>query len=183
MTTLGYPNIAFVGKAGSGKSSAAGILQDLALPIAAAGYSPVSFATPVKRMSAELWPAGRRDRWQALGAAVREIDPNTWVGIWACEVEDSRDWPIVTDDVRYENEWWAARAKGFVIVRVWAPEHVRINRLKANGKWQDAGQLLHESETAVDHMVADYTIENSDGSLIDLAAMLLNIINKELRRA
>lgn len=180
-TKLGYPNIAFVGKAGSGKSSAATVLQELVLPgTPAMGYERISFADAVRETCDALWGCHDRDRCQKLGMAVREIDTFTWVDLWGHRVV-AATWPVVCDDLRFENEWWTAKGEGFVIIRIEAPRHHRIDRLKANGKWQDEDQLDHISEFAVDTLPADYTIVN-DGTKLDLAESLVRILDKEARR-
>lgn len=185
--TSGYPNIAFAGKAGAGKSSAAAVLQELVLPgTPAMGYERLSIAASLKRIAVEIWGPGAdtdRTKLQPLGVDVRRIDPDAWLNLWMIEVGNAT-WPVVCDDLRFVNEWWAAKGLGFVLVRIMSPEWCRIDRLKANGKWQGPEQLTHESETAIDHLLADadHTIIN-DGTKLDLAESLVRILDKEARRS
>lgn len=182
-TTIGYPNIAFVGKAGSGKTTSAGILRQIRLPgTPAMGYEIIGFAEPARKIAAELWGTEfeYRDRMQALANALRGIDEDVMLRPWAKRVALAT-WPVVADDVRYENEWFAAKGRGFVTVRLEAWRLARIDRLKANGKWCADEQLDHSSESSIDHLTADYTIVN-DGTKLDLAESLARILDREARR-
>jgi hypothetical protein len=186
VVSLGLPDIALAGKSGAGKSTAAQLLEQL-------GYQTRSFAAPLKRIAAELWgEAATTDRakLQCLGVAVREIDPDTWAKLLIRDTRPisqsmgyvgPRGYPVVVDDLRFENEWFALKGEGFVIVRVEAPRLVRIDRLKGNGKWQDADQLEHVSETAVSHLTADHTIPN-DGTTNAFYDELVDVVIKERRR-
>lgn len=183
---VGFPDIALAGKAGAGKSTAADLLVEL-------GYEKRSFATPLKNIAATLWgEPGRtdRDKLQKLGVAVREIDPDAWANLLVkscrCPLMSTTPYsspqpPVVVDDLRFPNEYWALKAEGFVIVRIGAEPNRRVDRLKANGKWQDERQLDHISELALDALVADHFIAN-DGTKDELYDSLVDIIIKERRR-
>lgn len=152
------PNIAFTGKAGSGKSTAANALVD------GRGYTRVSFAQPLKDIAAQLWGEGARtDRGllQAFGQKLREIDPDVWANA-ARRVIEEQEGPVVVDDLRFPNEYHMLKELGFVVVRVTADKFDRIERLKLNGKLQDEAQLEDTSETALDDYGADYTLFNDD---------------------
>lgn len=187
--TVGFPDIALAGKAGAGKSTAADLLVEL-------GYQKRSIAEPLKDIAAQLWGTeARTDRakLQGLGVAVREIEQDTWIDLLIRNGARDRmllrqqtgvftPKPIVVDDLRFPNEYWALKAEGFVVVRVGAQMNRRVDRLKANGKWQDMDQLDHESEIALDYAVTfDYEIEN-DTAKEDLYDNLVGVILKERRR-
>lgn len=174
------PNIAFCGKAGSGKTTCAEILRD------ELGYTPVSFAGLLKGVAALIWDERARtdrDKLQRLGVAVRDIDPDAWVNATLREVAsytDGRSW--VNDDLRFPNEYWALKEAGWVIVRVVADRPMRVLRLRANGKLQDESQLEHVSETALDDLQPDYWLHNHT-DIFDLHDDLAEILDKEARKA
>lgn len=158
-TSITYPDIAFIGKAGSGKTTAAQYLSD------SYGYQRLSFAAKLKEMAADLWGPDAykdRDKLQRLGIAVREIDPDAWVNVAMHKLQYKMPahWPVVVDDCRFENEYWALKERGFRIVRIEADRDRRLVRLKSNGKLGDEAELDHVSETAIDHLEADLTITN-----------------------
>jgi hypothetical protein len=181
------PNYAFIGKAGSGKTTAADYL------VAQYHYRRVSFAAPLKDVAAGIWgTAARTDRnkLQSLGVAVRDIDPDAWVNCALADIDDPvpagsvHDYdfqPVVIDDCRFPNEYWALKERGFVVVRVQASQNVRVSRLRENGKLQDESQLAHVSETALDERAADYTVYNED-TLGLLYGQLHSIRERELAR-
>jgi dephospho-CoA kinase len=181
------PHIAFTGKAGAGKSTAASALVDHL------GYRLVSFAAPLKNAAALIWgPEARTDRslLQWLGQIIRERDEFAWVDAAIRQIDDEfNNSPhvtghaprIVIDDLRFPNEYHRLKEEGFVIVRVEANRHSRIDRLKANGKLQDEAQLEDTSETALDSYEADYTIVN-DGTPEELAEQIRVILGREAAR-
>lgn len=186
---LGLPNIAFVGKAGAGKTTASDLLTEL-------GYHKASFAAALKDVAAMMWgDDARTDRskLQPLGTEVaRLIDPDVWVNLLLKRIRPysaphgsfnpAPAQPVyVVDDCRFENEWFALKAERFVMVRLLAEVPSRTDRLKANGKWQGEEQLSHVSETAIDHLEADHTIVN-DGSTADLYDDIVDVILRERRR-
>lgn len=173
MTDL--PNIAFTGKMGAGKTTAAELLTEL-------GYERLSFAAPLKSVARQLWggDGAKREYLQKLGVAVREIDRDTWVDLLLADAELLNDPPYVVDDLRFPNEFYGLLGAGFTIIRVVAPLDQRIARLTANGRWTGHEAFEHESETALDHLTPDYIIDN-DAGREELAAQLLPIIERERR--
>lgn len=151
-------NIAFLGKAGSGKTEAADFAAKL-------GYTKLSFATPLKDIASLIWGSDfDRVRLQGLGVAVRGLDENAWVRLAVQRIEE-QDGPVVVDDCRFPNEYHVLAGMGFKFIRIEAPETTRVNRLQANGKWGGHDSLNHISETALDDTPAS-TLAN-DGDLLD----------------
>lgn len=164
-STIKLPSIAFMGKAGSGKTTAAQYLVDHF------GYDRLSFAAPLKDIAVRLWGQSAmtdRAKLQGLGVAVREIQEDTWVNLALCKLDNWQEQDIwshqhtraVVDDMRFPNEYHALRKAGFKFVRVLSDRNQRVARLQANGKLQDEAQLEHVSETALDKHHADHTIYN-----------------------
>lgn len=89
---------------------------------------------------------------QALGVAVRSVDPFFWVSAVMDEVEH-RTGPVVITDVRFPNEAATIRDAGGVLVRVIRPG-------------QDASDQ-HVSETALNDWKPDFEVLN-DGDLHSL---------------
>ena len=167
-----YPNIAIMGKAGSGKTTFAEML-----PV---DYMVRSFAGPVKRIVGEIWGnkfAPDRDLMQQFGQAVRAIDEDAWVKMAG---RLGFEPPVVFDDVRFPNEYWKLKEFGFVMVRVIAHPSDRLVRLQSNGKLQNLAQLNDISETALDDndtYRADHTVFNSAG-FDDLQQQVEMVLNK-----
>ncbi len=179
---LSLPDIAILGKAGAGKTTAAMVLAD------AADYQRMSIADPLKDIAHTIWGTAARtdrDKLQRLGVAVREIDEDAWVNLFirrrlSSLRQDGYCGRVVVDDVRFPNELVELQRIGFISIRVTAPRDQRIRRLTGIGKLQDESQLEHESECALDDYNADYSIEN-DEEKVDLQRDLLAILNKEAR--
>ncbi|AHJ87085.1 putative deoxynucleoside monophosphate kinase [Bacillus phage JBP901] len=74
--------------------------------------------------------------------------------------------PVITD-LRQENELERCREAGYFIIKVIAPEEVRIKRAEEAGDAFSLEEMNHETETYVREMYADYTIVNK-GSLAQL---------------
>jgi hypothetical protein len=186
-TATRLPDIAIVGKAGAGKTTAAEHLH------CRHGYLRVSFANILKDVAATIWgPEARtdRDKLQRLGVAVREIDQDAWVNAARRTIEGpgygKRGFPIVVDDCRFPNEYWMLKELGFRFLRVHASETLRVDRLQRNGKLQDISQLNHVSETAIDDtkdFPVDHNIWNEGLRLLDYQIAIDSVLNKELSRS
>ncbi|QFP93399.1 UNVERIFIED_ORG: putative deoxynucleoside monophosphate kinase [Xanthomonas phage Xoo-sp15] len=74
--------------------------------------------------------------------------------------------PVITD-LRQENELERCREAGYFIIKVIAPEEVRIKRAEEAGDAFSVEEMNHETETYIKEMYADYTIVNK-GSLAQL---------------
>jgi dephospho-CoA kinase len=169
------PNIAFIGKAGSGKDTAASLL------IEQFDYERLAFADALKDVAEGLWGTEARtdrDKLQRLGEYVRRIDEDTWVNVALRSMGDGEGLPWAVTDCRYKNEAWRLKGEDFVIVRVVADRNKRIARLRTMGKLGPAGWEDHVSETDLDDWPADYEIMNL-GSKADLLEQLAQVIRAE----
>lgn len=183
------PNIGLIGRARTGKDTAAAMLGHLY------GYQRTAFADPLRATMADLNPIvhpggimlgtkwyGGPVRWrvavgaigyeaakdllpevrrllQVHGTAIRE---HAGAETWVNAWERRRPpGPLVVTDVRFTNEADRLRALGYTLVR--------LTREDA----PNAG--THVSEVELDNYLADYTIPN-DGALDDLEAALDDIV-------
>lgn len=174
--------IALTGKMRSGKDSAAWHLfyaHDFAVPIA--------FGTTLKNMYHSLFPwvpkdSKPREAYQKFGQLMREqFDEDVWVKHAARSVDfalDSRKTVgVVISDLRQPNEYEWAKSNGFIIVRVTAPDELRIERAKAAGDDFSADDLTHETESYVDSFQVDFSI-NNNGDLAYLYSQVDEIVKK-----
>lgn len=168
-------NIALIGKARSGKDTAALWL------VRNRHYTRLAFADPLKEMAISIDPFvpthyGVTVRLSALiadvgweyakdqypevrrilqhtGQTVREYDDEFWITAMRRKLNGAEAWnlPVVVTDVRYPNEAQMLRARGFKMVRINRP--ATLAGLAA----------VHSSETALDDYDADVTITNSGG--------------------
>jgi len=180
-------NIGLIGKAQSGKDTAADILRRRFL------YTPVPFAAPLKEMALSidpLIPTGwdthvRLSRliaaagWdyakthypevrrvlQRVGQSARDSDPDYWLRPMRTTLNAAEAWnlPVVVTDVRYRNEADMLRARGFRLVRIVRP-----------GAGLDGEAGKHDSETELDGFAAD-TLLTNDGTLADLEEAVIRI--------
>ncbi|MFL1672176.1 AAA family ATPase [Paenibacillus dendritiformis] len=180
-------NIAICGKLRSGKDSVGKYLCEKY------GYTQFAFGDDMKRYADELFGVHgggkRRELYQWFGQAMRERDPDVWVRKCFEKIDASRHWVridqdpsyrreisrIVISDLRQPNEYERCRAEGFVIIRVTAPDGIRIHRAIESGDKFTYADLVHESESFVDSFEVDYEIVN-DGTLADLHSKIDSIM-------
>lgn len=174
------PWVAFVGKARSGKDTAAAVLT------AAYGFRRVAFADPVRQalLALDPWITGERlsalverDGWegakkdpevrallQRMGTeAIRALDPDFWVrqGIRAAEAWAG---PTVFTDARFHNELEAIRGAGGLLVRIDRP-----------GVGSDPRVDAHPSEQEWTSWRFDVVLQN-DGSLADFHLQVRRLV-------
>ena len=169
--------IALTGKMRSGKDTVAHHLY------IRHGFDRVAFGTELKKNAHAVFPwisehSKPRALYQKFGQLMREIDPNVWVKHAERAVNGAIDFRVntgaervgvVITDLRQQNEYEWARANGFTIIRVTAPDDVRIGRAVAANDDFTLHDLTHETELAIDGFAVDYEIVN-DGSVDDLKA-------------
>lgn len=174
----GAPSLAFCGRAGSGKTTAALFLEDTQ------GYVRASFAGKLKALSQELFGTdygSQREPLQKLGAVCREIYPDVWVEALCRQLDEDDGSTFVVDDCRYPNEAAVLLSRGFKLVRVVCESYdSRVARLTRNGKWTGHEAMKHHSETSMDDYPVDYEVENN-GDVLYLYGQLATILRKELR--
>jgi hypothetical protein len=179
-------NIALIGKARSGKDTAAAFL------VRERAYTRIAFADPLKEMALSidpLIPAGRvigqrlhvrlsalvndvgweyakdyypevRAMLQRIGQTQREFDADYWVRVASRKIAGAERWnlPVVVTDVRYQNEADMLRARGFRMVRIIRPLAHMANPNHQYGK--HAAMVVHTSETELDNYPTDAVIYN-----------------------
>lgn len=151
-------NVAFTGKFGSGKTTAANYLVEKH------GFVKMSLADPMRQIVREIFgiesksdPRYRRIM-QKLGTDwFRSEDPDVWINYLLKRVRDEYR-PIVVDDVRFLNEALALVRNGWKIIYLKCPDNVRIERCKArDGHFEDT-TMNHFSELGVDVVVEHYEL-------------------------
>lgn len=162
--------IAFCGKMGSGKSTAANILLKKHK-----GISVQSFSTPMKRIAKEFFGMTEKDRdlLIAIGEKLKEIDKHVWLKYFLRYLDG---YPLnlqstIIDDLRFPFEAKGLREHGFIIIRV-----IRVKGRQATGMHRKDDP----TETAQESIKADYTIkcseENNDLWRVELERKLDQVI-------
>lgn len=164
--TFNHPNvIALLGRAGSGKSTAAQYLSERY------GFERWSFATPLKLMAADLWGFSHEQlygaekekldaRWgltpreamQRLGASARR---HLGIGVWANALIGNLKGRVVIDDTRHINEvaaLYAASALGKI--------DLTVVKIVCEDR-ESVADATHESEAEVDRITnVDIVVRN-----------------------
>lgn len=133
--------VAFFGPAGAGKSvTALNLRQKYKGDV-------LSFATPIKKLAVELFGERMQDAefarsaHQQLGQLGRRLGgPNFWVEKLLAKVSETRN--CFVDDVRYPSEYQALKDRGFILIRLEAPDKV----LRERRPTMTGAQWAHESE-------------------------------------
>jgi len=174
--------LAITGKFRSGKDAVADRL------FSEHGFElPIAFGSPLKYYADKIYAHTPRDSsgkqrrmYQIFGQAARAFDEDVWVRHAEYSVNmalNSRSTTgIVISDLRQPNEYEWCKRNGFVIVRVTAPEEIRLERAKEAGDIFEADDLAHETEQYVDSFEVDYEIINN-GTLFELYAKVDEFIS------
>ncbi|MEK4910584.1 dephospho-CoA kinase [Niallia sp. FSL M8-0099] len=142
-------------------------------------FEKLAFGDALKRLYHELLPwvptdPKPRAGYQKFGQLAREqFGEDIWIRhaermLGFYERVKRPDGVLITD-LRQPNEYEWARANGWIIVRVTAPDELRLARAKAAGDQFDAKDLAHDTEQHVGAFDVDYEIVN-DGTIDELYA-------------
>lgn len=174
------PNIGLIGKMRSGKDTVAAYLAEKY------GYTRFAFGDELKRYAHELFgepaPGTKpRELYQWFGQTMRERDPDVWVrkcldyiAAFKRDIDSGAHTlcpNVVITDVRQPNEYHALISAGYMLIRVEAPESLRIHRAIESGDTFNLRDLTHDTETALDGYAADFTVQN-DAGLPELYAQI-----------
>lgn len=137
------------------------------------GYARFAFGDPLKDDFHRRYPEIPREPkpragYQFHGQFIREhFGEDVWIRKCLAEVQRkyyaSLDFRAVITDVRQPNEYEALRTAGYTLIRVEAPEELRIQRAIASGDSFDMRALTHSTETALDGYAADFIVHNDEG--------------------
>lgn len=193
------------GSAGSGKTSSSNYLRR------EFGFSHYSFATPIKEIekllsndesigewAETLFPKryeankfkekvvslpdlSRREKWQRIGDAGREIRENVFVDYLLDRLPEDN---VVVDDARRDNEVRALFLRGFTILRLNIDPKVRNQRLLERDKVRMSKEALnHPSEDmGLVPGIGMMSFDNS-GDFEDLYLFLENLVAQDRRGA
>lgn len=162
--------IAFIGRMGDGKTTAAKYLVDRY------DFTKYSFADKLKSICAEMYPdkfangAKPRELLQFIGTdAFRRFDKEVWVNYLVRKIKTEGKRRVVVDDCRFENEAQALRELGFYIVRL---ENTSGGRYAAG--ITRPGVQQHSSELELEKIHPDKVVRSN--SLMELYANLGNLL-------
>jgi hypothetical protein len=189
------PNVALIGRMGTGKSTIAQLLCDLygyqrfswAQPvkdIASLAYGPVDKAQgyEVELPSGDLGVRTGREILQRIGTdAMREqVDRQFWIraGTRRIEARDDINW--VNDDTRFPNEADSLARRGWAIVRLLLPDELRRARLTESYGAIDENALAHPSETGVDDILVHLELWNTGSPLATAEALMETLAKASL---
>ncbi|WP_434750230.1 hypothetical protein [Paenibacillus amylolyticus] len=182
MSTLS--NIALAGKLRAGKDEAARYLASKY------GYTAFAFGDELKRDFHRRYPEIPREPkprvgYQMHGQLMREYyGEDVWIDACFENVDahrlsfsDPDNVPAVITDTRQLNEAERLKSAGYVLIRVEAPEALRIQRAVASGDRFNLRDLTHGTETALEDYAADFTVTN-DGDLAHLYRQIDEIVRQ-----
>lgn len=178
-------NVAFTGKFGIGKTTAANFLVEKH------GFVKMSLADPMRQIVRDIFGIESkkdpryRQLMQRLGTDwFRAEDPDVWIRYLLKRVQDEYR-PIVVDDVRFPNEALALAQNGWKIIYLKCQDDVRIQRCRARDGHFDETTLNHPSEAGIDEIIKCFEsgdIPNNAWIEID-ASQDLMIVQKAIKDA
>jgi dephospho-CoA kinase len=159
--------LALVGKSGSGKTHAGEFLSKQL------GIRNIKTGAICREIARLLFGNEDKRSTQILDDALTPIDPSIFVKAALRSVSEQEG--FVLDALRFGDDLLLARQHGCHVIRLAAPESVRVARLKARGQVFDSEvDGNHRSETELDQVQVDYEIMN-DSDLRMLESALLEI--------
>lgn len=183
--TITVTKIAICGRARAGKDEVANRLRLYH------DFKTLAFADKMKDLAHRAFPHVERNPkprrlYQQFGEAICAIDPQVWIRHVERDMDGYIEFiagssysaaNIVITDLRKPSEYEWARANGFSIVRVSAPEELRLKRAKQSLEKFEPADLAHDTESYVDGFEVDCEIVN-EGTLDELYAKVDAVISE-----
>jgi dephospho-CoA kinase len=153
------------------------------------GFDRIAFGDSLKKNAHAVFPwvsefSKPRALYQNFGQLMRQIDEDIWIKHVERAIKGHIDFRvgmgadqigIVVTDVRQQNEVDWCQANGFTLIRVTAPDEVRIGRAIEAGDDFNVHDLAHETELAIDGFDVDYDVMNN-GTVDDLKRKIDEIL-------
>ena len=171
------PNIALVGKMGSGKTTIANALAeyhgykriswaDGVRYVASLAYGPIDYNKQyqVRLPDNSMGTLTGRQILQRVGtdALRNNVDLDFWIKtLFNRLANDPNGGPWVVDDSRFDNEAMSARANGWLTVQVKVNEEARIERIHRLYPEADSSTIQHSSENSFSGTYIDIAIWNT----------------------
>lgn len=170
--------IAFIGKFCSGKSYAAQHLKNKY------DFEILSFGGPVKKYASEIFNLKHKDRQiiQDFAQSLKKINKNVWVDYLIRNLENINSNKIVIDDLRFHNEQYALKKKGFIFIKLSIEpklQEKRIEKTYGENKNVHLNRRNDVSEIYTDELEFDYEIkinESNEHTLIDFIEKIISNI-------
>jgi dephospho-CoA kinase len=155
------------------------------------GFTSIAFGDALKKNAHDVFPwiyewNKPRALYQQFGQLMRQIEPDVWIKHAERAVNGAIDFNVntgadkvgvVITDLRQPNEYEWARANGYTIIRVTAPDEDRLFRAKLAGDDFNEADLEHETESHIDGFTVDFEIIN-DGSVDELKRKIDEVLAK-----
>lgn len=168
MSVEGVRKFALIGKSGAGKSTVANQIARLS------GARRVSTGAICRSISKLLFANEDKTSTQRIDDALTIIDPSIFLKAALRDVKP--DEAICVDSLRFASDYQIARSSGFEIIRVVASDKIRAIRLSKRGQvFNPDVDGRHRSETDLDDVLVDFTIEN-DGTEQAIEAAVRSIL-------
>jgi len=163
------PEIAFIGKTRAGKDLAFKILCEMGFDV-----KRIAFGDVMKEKFFELFPhiplePKPTQELIHFGQSMRVIDPEIWVrltlgrltfGGRVAGLYDFKPETAIFTDVRQQNEYDSVKARGALLVRLHAPEDLRVQRMLELGETVSKEVLEAPTEKTLEGFECDYNIYN-----------------------
>ena len=168
--------IAISGKLRSGKDTIGKQLIEMY------GFEEFKFSSGITKLIQDYFPSNvyskgkLREHYQTIGQSIRGLDENVWIRYTHNQIQEhlrqhGSKTNIVITDLRQQNEANYLRENGFTIIKVEALSGLRVQRAKDSGDIFNIDDFNHETELSVDHINADYVLDNN-GTLEDLTSQM-----------
>lgn len=179
------PNIALFGKTRAGKDEVYKILKFMGFNV-----ERVAFGDVMKEKFYELFPHLPKEpkpiKEQQLFNVLTKIDSEVWVRPTFNRMEMRKNLlkqaeleipSFIVTDMRQPHEYEACKRAGFIMVKVEAPEEIRVQRMLELGENVSREVLDAPTEVALDQFEYDYLLKNG-GSNYDFEMEVVGMIYK-----
>lgn len=171
--------IAIIGKICSGKSYLANYLKDKH------NFEILSFGEPVKKYAKEIFNLKFKNREiiQKFAQSVKEIDNDVWVKYLINNLDKHKHKHIVIDDLRFKNEQFALKKRGFIFIKLEIIEDFQIERIKKTYPDHYNVHINRLNDVSENNNILEYDYEfkitkESEGQLIKFIDTILFDIKK-----